>query len=78
VKEENFGPVIIIARFSTEDKIIKLANKTRYGLETAYHTKDIERAIQSNQCVKDRRYLAQYVQLCPREYRSWRIQRGWH
>ena len=31
VKEEIFGPVGVVARFETEDEIIKLANDTVYG-----------------------------------------------
>lgn len=44
VKEEIFGPVVVVARFKTEEEVLKLANGTPYGLAAGIHTKDIERA----------------------------------
>ena len=45
VKEEIFGPVVIINVFSTEEEILKKANDTEYGLYAAVYTKDIDRAM---------------------------------
>lgn len=45
VKEEIFGPVVIINIFSTEEEILKKANDTEYGLYAAVYTKDIDRAM---------------------------------
>lgn len=45
MKDEIFGPVVVIARFETEEEVIKMANNTRYGLAAGCHTKDYERAI---------------------------------
>ena len=45
MKEEIFGPVVSIGRFSSEEEVIKHANDTTYGLAAGIHTKDYERAI---------------------------------
>lgn len=41
VKEEIFGPVVSIGRFSTDEEAVELANSTEYGLGAAIFTKDI-------------------------------------
>ncbi|KAJ3536906.1 hypothetical protein NM208_g6525 [Fusarium decemcellulare] len=43
-KEEIFGPVVAILRFSTEDEAIALANDSMYGLGAAAFTTNLERA----------------------------------
>lgn len=43
-QEEIFGPVVAIARFSSEDEAVALANDTTYGLGAAVFTRDLERA----------------------------------
>ncbi|EYE99018.1 aldehyde dehydrogenase family protein [Aspergillus ruber CBS 135680] len=45
MREEIFGPVVAISKFSSEAEVIKHANDTSYGLAAACHTKDYERAI---------------------------------
>lgn len=45
MREEIFGPVVAIAKFREEEKVIELANDTSYGLAAGIHTKDYERAI---------------------------------
>lgn len=45
VKEEIFGPVVVVAKFKDEDEVIELANDTTYGLAAGIHTKDYERAV---------------------------------
>ncbi|KAM0750500.1 aldehyde dehydrogenase [Meredithblackwellia eburnea MCA 4105] len=45
VKEEIFGPVVVISKFKDEDDIIVQANNTLYGLAAATFSKDISRAL---------------------------------
>ncbi|RGP72609.1 aldehyde dehydrogenase nad+ [Fusarium longipes] len=44
MKEEIFGPVVSIAKFSTDEEAIKKANDTSYGLAAALFTEKVARA----------------------------------
>ncbi len=44
VREEIFGPVLVVQLFDTEEEAIRLANDTIYGLAGAVHTSDGARA----------------------------------
>ncbi|WP_026464643.1 NAD-dependent succinate-semialdehyde dehydrogenase [Adhaeribacter aquaticus] len=42
-REEVFGPVAPIFRFSTEEEAIQMANDTEYGLASYFYSKDVNR-----------------------------------
>lgn len=45
VKEEIFGPVVVVSTFKTEEEAIEMANDTPYGLAGAVFTSDGARAL---------------------------------
>lgn len=49
VREEIFGPVVAVGKFSTDEEVIALANDCDYGLGAAVFTKDITVAHQMAQ-----------------------------
>ena len=44
VREEVFGPVLAVTRFTTEEEAVKLANSTPYGLASAVWTSNLSTA----------------------------------
>jgi len=44
MKEEIFGPVVVINTFKDEDEVIRRANSTEYGLAAGIFTRDLSRA----------------------------------
>jgi aldehyde dehydrogenase (NAD+) len=45
MKDEIFGPVVVINTFTDEEEVMKRANDTEYGLYASVYTKDISRAL---------------------------------
>lgn len=45
MKEEIFGPVVLINTFRDEEEVVAKANDTEYGLYAAVYTKDVSRAL---------------------------------
>jgi aldehyde dehydrogenase (NAD+) len=45
VKEEIFGPVLVIQAYDDEDEAVALANDTIFGLNSAVRSADVDRAI---------------------------------
>jgi acyl-CoA reductase-like NAD-dependent aldehyde dehydrogenase len=45
--EEVFGPVVVVNPFDTLDEAIALANGTRYGLQAAIFTRDLQTALRA-------------------------------
>lgn len=52
VKEEIFGPVVVIAKFKSEDEVLNLANDSPFGLAAGIHTKDYQRAVRVTKKLK--------------------------
>jgi lactaldehyde dehydrogenase len=44
-REEVFGPVVPLARFSNVEDAIRMANDSPYGLQSAVFTQDINKAL---------------------------------
>ncbi|KAH8925296.1 NAD-aldehyde dehydrogenase [Atractiella rhizophila] len=45
VKEEIFGPIVVVGKFTNEEEAIELANDTTYGLAAAVHSNDHSQVI---------------------------------
>ncbi|SCU91526.1 LADA_0F10506g1_1 [Lachancea dasiensis] len=52
VKEEIFGPVVTISKFSTVNEVIEMSNDSEYGLAAGIHTKDVNKAIDVSNRIK--------------------------
>ncbi|WP_053971438.1 aldehyde dehydrogenase [Mangrovimonas sp. ST2L15] len=48
-QEEIFGPVVTIMPFETEDEVLQMANKVKYGLSTTLWTNDLKRTMRMSQ-----------------------------
>ena len=44
MKEETFGPVAPLTRFSSEQEVIAMSNDTEFGLASYFYTRDLGRA----------------------------------
>jgi acyl-CoA reductase-like NAD-dependent aldehyde dehydrogenase len=45
VKEEIFGPVVVVNTFSTEEEVMMKANDSEYGLYASVYTKNLDQAM---------------------------------
>jgi succinate-semialdehyde dehydrogenase / glutarate-semialdehyde dehydrogenase len=43
MREETFGPVAAVMKFSTEEEVIAAANNTEYGLASYFYSRDVGR-----------------------------------
>jgi len=51
-REEVFGPILSVIRWSTEDEVVDIANSTEFGLTAAIWTNDIHRALRTARRVR--------------------------
>ena len=51
MREETFGPVVSIMKFTTEEEVVKLANDSVYGLNASVWTKDKAKALRVSRAV---------------------------
>ncbi|KAM5352588.1 hypothetical protein ACJ41O_005310 [Fusarium nematophilum] len=49
LREEIFGPVLVVVKFSTEDEVVEVASDTEFGLAAYVWTADISRALRLSQ-----------------------------
>jgi aldehyde dehydrogenase (NAD+) len=52
MKEEVFGPVVVINSFKTEEEAIKKANASEFGLYASVFTKDLDRAVRTSKLLE--------------------------
>ncbi|WP_128893279.1 aldehyde dehydrogenase family protein [Erythrobacter sp. HKB08] len=66
VAEEQFGPVMPLMKFSSEDEVIERANNSEYGLAGAVWTKDTERGVKiAEQLETGTVWVNEFMQLSP-------------
>ncbi len=51
-REETFGPLSPLFRFSTEEEAVRLANDTEYGLACYFYTRDLGRAFRVSEALE--------------------------
>jgi len=51
-REETFGPIAPIFRFSTEEEAIALANASEHGLAAYFYSRDLARAIRVGEALE--------------------------
>lgn len=51
-REETFGPVAPVFRFSTEQQVIEMANSTEFGLASYLYTRDIGRIVRVSESLE--------------------------
>ena len=66
VAEEQFGPVMPLMKFSTDEEVIERANASDYGLAGAVWTKDTDRGVQiAEQLETGTVWINEYMHLSP-------------
>jgi len=51
-REETFGPVAPLIRFSSDDEVIELANRTEFGLASYFYSRDVGRIFRAAEALE--------------------------
>lgn len=51
-RDETFGPLAPLFKFTTEDEVVEMANATEYGLASYFYTRDLGRAFRVSEGLK--------------------------
>ena len=52
MKEETFGPLAPLVRFSTEEEVLAIANDTRAGLAAYFYSRDVGRCFRVSESLE--------------------------
>ena len=64
-REESFGPVMCVIKFTDTDEVLRMANDSPYGLAATLWTADLRRALMAARTIRAGVVWVNYSQLAP-------------